>query len=102
MRSSRPNIKAVKITKGRKNQALKTGQTTRVRRNDPYSVDWNALRKRVHEKCGGQCQKCGSTNKLEVHHIVRVARGGRNTMSNLTLLCHACHAKQPGHGHLKH
>ena len=98
------SIKAVKIgsRKSRKSgkiQAYKTGQTTRIRRVDPYSEDWNTIRKKVWEKCGGSC-KCGSTDRLEVHHIVRVSRGGRNNLSNLTLLCHDCHKKQPGHKHL--
>lgn len=36
---------------------------------------------------GGNGRICGSTEGLQVDHIVPVARGGRGTMSNLRLLC---------------
>lgn len=95
------SFKAVKIaSKKNATRTYKTGQTTRVRRSDPYAEDWNDIRKRVHAKYGGRCCKCQSTDRLEVHHIIRVARGGRNSIANLILLCHSCHKKQPGHGHM--
>lgn len=37
------------------------------------------------------CAICGSTENLELDHILTVAAGGNDDLSNLQLLCHACH-----------
>jgi len=37
------------------------------------------------------CQRCGTKEDLEVHHIVAVSVGGNNELSNLVVLCHKCH-----------
>ena len=34
---------------------------------------------------------CGSTQRLEVHHVIELVRGGSNELSNLELLCTRCH-----------
>lgn len=39
-----------------------------------------------------QCANCGATEGLELHHIVPIARGGRNTPENTVTLCCKCHA----------
>jgi 5-methylcytosine-specific restriction protein A len=47
-----------------------------------------AARRRDHERC----TSCGSTESLEVHHIVPLAKGGeRFALSNLKTLCRECH-----------
>lgn len=42
------------------------------------------------------CVWCASEERLEVDHIVRYADGGADTLDNLRLLCHACHATRGG------
>jgi hypothetical protein len=37
------------------------------------------------------CQDCGSLDKLEIHHIVPVSQGGKNTLDNMKTVCHDCH-----------
>ncbi len=37
------------------------------------------------------CQLCGSTNWLEIHHIVYRSEGGSNDERNLIRLCKNCH-----------
>lgn len=41
-----------------------------------------------------QCVKCGSTQRLEVDHIINVARGGTHNLDNLQTLCHHCHREK--------
>ncbi len=40
----------------------------------------------------------GKSKWIEVHHIVPIAKGGSNTLSNLILLCHDCHRGKGLHG----
>lgn len=41
-----------------------------------------------------RCANCGSTNNLEVDHIVPLSRGGTNDIDNLRILCKSCHRKR--------
>ena len=50
------------------------------------------LRKAVRTRDGHQCVQCGSTEHLEVDHILNVARGGTHNLDNLQTLCADCHA----------
>ena len=38
-----------------------------------------------------RCLKCGSSNRLTVHHLTPVRDGGPNTVDNLVTLCESCH-----------
>lgn len=76
------------------------GKTSKIRRRDPYKENWASLANSIKARDGFCCQRCGATENLEVHHIIPVSKGGRNLGINLITLCHACHAKQPKHGHL--
>lgn len=53
--------------------------------------NWNSIRSIVFNTMNNHCNECGSTNRLEVDHIVNVAEGGSSDLSNLQLLCHECH-----------
>jgi 5-methylcytosine-specific restriction endonuclease McrA len=48
---------------------------------------------------GNRCRRCGSTDKLEVHHIVGLQDGGSEyDLNNLITLCSSCHHAEEGHG----
>ena len=53
---------------------------------------WDAVRRRVLERDGWRCTKCGRPGRLEVHHLTPLHRGGDPwAMSNLETLCRGCH-----------
>lgn len=60
---------------------------------ESYGSAWVKIRKQVlaREKC---CRKCGSTERLEVDHIINKACGGTDDSWNLQVLCHPCHKRK--------
>lgn len=42
-------------------------------------------------KLPNNCQNCGSIEYLDIHHIVPLASGGTNRVSNMAILCSNCH-----------
>ena len=48
------------------------------------------IRQRVLHR-DGHCRACGSTSRLEVHHLVERAGGGADRDDNLVTLCGLCH-----------
>lgn len=44
---------------------------------------------------------CGSSNWLEIHHIVHRSQGGSDELDNLVLLCESCHKAHHDHGTLR-
>jgi hypothetical protein len=53
-----------------------------------------ALRRQVLERDGWRCQVCGSSAKLQVHHLRRRSKLGGDENENLITLCAACHHQQ--------
>lgn len=52
-----------------------------------------SVRKRVHQRDGGRCRYCAAPLAFEdmhVDHVVPVARGGRDNLSNLAAACAGC------------
>lgn len=49
------------------------------------------LGKEAKAKIGLTCAHCGATTNLEYHHIIPVACGGSNELSNYVCLCSFCH-----------
>jgi len=49
------------------------------------------IRADVLDRDGHECLRCGSTENLEVHHIVPHSQGGEDKVQNLATLCHDCH-----------
>ncbi len=67
----------------------------------PYSA---ALEHQINLRDEGRCthedsqnQRCSSTRWLDIHHIVPVKDGGKNTFRNLTTLCRAHHQMEHLH-----
>ena len=47
------------------------------------------------EKSSWRCSKCGRAGRMEVDHVVPVAKGGDPwAMGNLQCLCRGCHIKK--------
>lgn len=64
--------------------------------NKAYGRTWRKVRDAYRQK-HPLCEKCLEQGKLvpvyEVHHIVPVKQGGKNTEDNLMSLCHRCHTR---------
>ncbi|MGQ4646853.1 HNH endonuclease [Lyngbya aestuarii] len=59
-----------------------------------------AVRKYVFERDNYQCRSCGKTaqkTKLTIDHIIPLALGGQNDLSNLQTLCHSCNQQKKHH-----
>jgi len=54
---------------------------------------WRQLREQVLMRDGRRCIRCGSTDRLEVHHLVARGQGGPDAAHNLVTLCHHHHAE---------
>jgi 5-methylcytosine-specific restriction endonuclease McrA len=61
---------------------------------------YRRLMKRVLERDGWRCRKCGSLNDLQVHHQIRRSQQGHDALGNLVTLCAYCHMEE--HGQLSH
>lgn len=60
----------------------------------PMRKAFEAMRSRlapvVFERDEWRCRQCGSLDSLEVDHVVAIARGGTNDLTNLQALCRDC------------
>lgn len=56
-----------------------------------YGPDWPRIRDLILERDGHQCQACGSTVDLVVHHIWPLRDWGTHDPENLVTLCPTCH-----------
>ncbi len=55
------------------------------------------VRKYVHQRDNYQCKGCGQTaneTHLTIDHIIPLARGGTNDISNLQTLCFTCNQQK--------
>ena len=55
------------------------------------------VRKYVFQRDKYQCQSCGKANEetnLTIDHIIPLARGGQNDISNLQTLCFTCNLQK--------
>jgi 5-methylcytosine-specific restriction endonuclease McrA len=57
---------------------------------------YRRLIRRVLERDGWRCQKCGSLENLQVHHKIKRSQLGSDLMSNLVTLCAYCHMAEHG------
>ena len=52
------------------------------------------LRKETLENDGYECVVCGARDRLEADHIIPVARGGSDVISNMQTLCKTCNSSK--------
>lgn len=85
--------------------SVKPAYTSDTAPLNDYSQDWSNISKNIKSTRGHQCRTCSIILKqndskyLHVHH--RNGQKHDNRDSNLDVLCIACHANQPMHGHMK-
>ena len=65
-----------------------------------YPANWSDIKKRVLQRDGYRCSRCGANNlSLHVHHKRSLSHGGSNNPNNLITLCEYCHSRM--HSHMK-
>jgi 5-methylcytosine-specific restriction enzyme A len=52
------------------------------------------VREYVFQRDNHQCQSCGRSTKLAIDHIIPLAKGGSNDISNLQTLCTSCNSQK--------
>jgi len=52
--------------------------------------------KKVLERDGWRCRKCGSLENLQVHHGTKRSQQGNDSLGNLVTLCMYCHMAEHG------
>lgn len=57
------------------------------------SEQWRIIQERKRSR-QPQCGMCGSTEQLELHHLLPIVLGGTNDERNLIFLCETCHNAQ--------
>ena len=53
-----------------------------------YGEEYRRNRKILLQQTGRRCQQCGSNDRIECDHVIP---GGGSHISNLQILCRACH-----------
>jgi 5-methylcytosine-specific restriction enzyme A len=53
-----------------------------------------AARSYVFDRDGHQCRICGATENLAIDHIIPLAQGGTNDISNFQTLCQSCNSRK--------
>ncbi len=56
-----------------------------------------SVRDYVFQRDNYQCQSCGKKQHLNIDHIIPLAKGGSNDMSNLQTLCQTCNQQKKHH-----
>lgn len=74
----------------------KGGTVAKIQKHT-YPPNWREICKDKIREAGNKCQRCPSTDRLEVHHIIALSRGGTNHTFNLIVLCYSCHNKRHKH-----
>lgn len=57
----------------------------------------NKMRFSIYARDGYRCRNCGVSEryaKLEIDHIIPIAKGGKTTYNNLQTLCHKCNVEK--------
>ena len=60
------------------------------------SEHWHQLRQKKLAQMGYRCQRCGSSEHLDVHHL-NYNYLGNERLFDLQVLCRSCHKLEHGH-----
>lgn len=60
----------------------------------PYNGEWRSVRQRVYERDGFACAICGSTDRIQCHHIIPYRFSRSHAIENLVTLCRRCHSRE--------
>lgn len=52
------------------------------------------IREQIFYRDGYMCLNCGSSERLELDHIMPISKGGENSINNLQTLCKSCNCKK--------
>ena len=79
------------------NEMIQPYEEGLVQREEDYSwfLDskyWQSVRTAIYHRAGFRCEKCGSVDGLEVHHLWYPPRGTElQNLTALILVCNSCH-----------
>jgi 5-methylcytosine-specific restriction endonuclease McrA len=75
----------------RRSRAKNAGRLKQYLRNEANNyIKREAVREFVFARDNYKCVYCGSSEDLQVDHIVSIYQGGENTTENLQTLCKPC------------
>ena len=60
----------------------------------PYVGEWNTQNRAARARDGHQCRLCGSTDRIQVHHIIPYRYSHSHDLDNLVTLCRSCHSRE--------
>ena len=66
--------------------------------NAENNEQWRMIKEEVMAERGANCERCGSTVALDLHHIKARRYGGKDVKANAQLLCEACHVRTTPYG----
>lgn len=82
--------------KPRKTKAVESRKTSPTTYAEQLtSPRWLAFRERVFQTHGRRCERCGSSDRLQVHHITYKAgkKAWQYKSAEVMVLCDTCHAR---------
>jgi len=92
--TGRANRKAWKEANPEKAKEISRQGAARYRARSTQNEVFYVTRKDLDRLARTPCVGCGSTENLELDHIIPVARGGRHSIGNLQSLCRSCNASK--------
>jgi 5-methylcytosine-specific restriction enzyme A len=79
----------------RNQQTIDSFRSYEARRSEANKVLANEkIRRTIMQKYNYKCNICKSEYDLTIDHIISVANGGSNELSNLQVLCRKCNSKK--------
>jgi 5-methylcytosine-specific restriction endonuclease McrA len=68
-----------------------------VRKRDAWKMGngiFKVTKKELQRLYNSPCAYCGSTNKIEIDHVIPLVKGGTHSIGNLTSACRTCNASK--------